>query len=128
MNGRLKISTGVDRSVLAPQMALIEVEAPKSFAKFGHDCVITSAYRENDEDSLHGWGFAEDFDSTEQVLQKTGKLIEEDLQLHLNKQYFCLWHKTKSGKWHLHTEFDPENKGVEPHRDRKRMEEMGVIT
>ncbi len=94
-------------------MALVEQEAPRSFAKYGHDCWMTSAFRPASETSLHGFGFAEDFDSSTNVAYGVGKKIEKDLQRKLGPQYQVIWHKTKSGAWHIHAEFDPEGFGVQ---------------
>lgn len=111
--GRLKIAAGVDRRVLAPQMALVEQEVPRSFERYGHDCWMTSAFRPASAKSLHGFGFAEDFDSSTSIDYATGTNIKEDLQRHLGPQYQVLWHKTERGDWHVHVEFDPEGQGVQ---------------
>jgi hypothetical protein len=111
--GVLKIAAGVDRRVLAPQMSLVEQEAPRSFEKYGHDCWMTSAYRPGSEKSLHGFGFAEDFDSSTNVAYGVGKKIERDVQYKLGPQYQVIWHKTKAGRWHLHVEFDPGGAGIQ---------------
>lgn len=118
--GVVKIAAGVDRRVLAPQMCLVELVVPHSFAKYGHDCWMTSAYRPGSEKSLHGFGFAEDFDSSTDVAYGVGKKIERDVQRRLGPQYNVLWHKTDRGAWHLHVEFDPDNQGVQPFHKRYR--------
>ena len=111
---RLKIHSASLKGI-EPEMAVVLQEAPKSFARYGVDCYLTSGVRPKDDDSLHGYGMAADFDSSVHVPESLGKQIAADLQEHLGPEFYCVWHKTKRGNWHLHVEFDPGNKGVAPY-------------
>lgn len=106
-----KIADGVSLNGVSAEIFPAFIVAPQVFDKYGHNCYLTSACR-IDKLSLHGWGRALDFDSSFDVPEHVGEKIAEDIQEILGANFFCLWHKTKNGNWHLHVEYDPGNKGV----------------
>lgn len=95
---------------LMPQAIRAIVVASMVFNKWGFDCWLTSGVRPEDKDSLHCYGMAVDFDSSNIVSFDMFKAMEHDIGQILGENYYALYHKG-----HIHVEYDPGNKGVAPY-------------
>ncbi len=111
VNAELKIGDGVDLRGIDAEVTPVIFNVPLVFLRHGFDCWLTCALRD-DKESLHSFGRALDFDSSVYVSQEAGYRISEELRTLLGSQFFCTWHKTEKGNFHLHVEFDPNNIGV----------------
>ena len=110
-DAELKVGDGVRFRGVEPELLLVFQEVPKVFFRHGHDCWVTSVCRD-DPDSLHGYGYAADFDSSTHVAEEIGHGMAEELKANLGGEYQALWHRAKPGAFHLHVEFDYNGKGV----------------
>lgn len=108
----LKFSPFVESRGLKIQIFVALQEAPKVFAHHGFDCYLTSLVRPGDEASLHGYGYAADFDASIVVGTAAGRAIRDELQTNLGAQYQVIWHAVPEGRFHIHVEFDPDNEGI----------------
>lgn len=111
-NAELKVGDGVCLRGIEPEMSIVFQEVPKVFFRHGHDCWVTSVVRSADEDSLHGYGYAADFDSSTSIAEEIGHEMAEELKSNLSDEFQALWHRVKDGAFHLHVEFDYNRKGV----------------
>lgn len=112
----LRLTNTVDLRGIKPEMQEVSQIVLKAFNAEGFDCWLTSAVRPEDDDSLHGYGFAQDYDSSSDVPKNAGMRIRSQVQGALGSQFDVLWHKTENDLYHLHVEFDPGGKGVAPYR------------
>lgn len=110
-----RIIPGVELRGIQPEMSRVGPAVAEAFAEEGLDCWLTSAVRPGDRTSLHGFGYAEDYDCSDDIPETIGKRVEQKVKEVLGEQFFVWWHKGRSGRWHLHTEFDPGNQGVKPY-------------
>lgn len=111
----VKILSGVELRGIQPEMSRVGPIVLEAFAEEGLDCYLTSAVRPGDNSSLHGFGYAEDYDCSSKIGEDVGIRVELRVKSALGPQFFVWWHKGRSGKWHLHVEFDPGNRGVAPY-------------
>jgi len=110
-NAELRVGEGVRFRGIEPEMSIVFQEVPKAFFRHGHDCWVTSVCRD-DSNSLHGYGYAADFDSSTHIPEEVGHKIAEEVGLNLSYEYQPIWHKIRDGAFHLHVEFDYNGKGV----------------
>lgn len=103
----LSVKAGVQFGGLKDEMMVVLDVAPIVFAQLGYDCWLTCACTPRDS-GLHPHGLALDFDSSANVPQSTGHEMANRVREILGPGYDVLWHKTASGHWHLHTEYDPK--------------------
>jgi len=120
----IHIGPGVELRGIRPEMACVDAVVLAAFNEEhpGLACWLTSAVRPGDKKSLHGYGLAKDYDCQVEIEEPAGKRIEKRVQGALGpekptRQFYALWHQGRSGRWHLHVELDPGNKGVAPYQE-----------
>ena len=114
--GGIFIAPGVELRGVQPQTIHAIHEGGDVFADEGFALWVTSVMRP-DPRTLHGFGYSFDGDASTELPQEVGVRVQNNLRQRLGPQYYVVWHRTDNGQWHIHCEFDPGNKGVEPHLD-----------
>jgi hypothetical protein len=96
---------------LKPQISCVLDFIDQEFAKVGCETtVLTSAWREFGEGSLHPYGYAADFDSAqmpENINDAKWTSLKIAVKDRLGKEYDVLAHGPRA---HLHVEYDPRRK------------------
>jgi len=103
------IKSGVDLRGLSPQMAIAYTIAALIYAGHGKRCRITSGVEgKHGPNSLHYKGHALDL-GTRDYQEQLQVMIRDELREALGGQFDVVLEAT-----HLHLEFDPKDKWVEP--------------
>ena len=99
----MKIKPGARPS---DKLAMVKVRkaVDETFRAYGYDCWLTSGMdSEHSAGSLHYAGYAEDYDASEEIPDKTWRLIEIDT----NELLGGLPYQVIAHGGHLHVEYDP---------------------
>ena len=94
---------------IRPEMVLVHGSVCAVFAKFGHDCIITSGVgKKHSKRSLHYVGYALDYRAKHISDNKMKRTILGQLQNNLPNCDIVLEHVDESQE-HFHVEFDDHN-------------------